>query len=226
MTIRTVAVEDDRRYRTSLETLFAHADGFELADSFSSADEAIERATAIARDNGPLPWDIVLMDLELPGIGGTEATRILKQIAPATRVIVVTVFDSSNTVLEAICAGADGYLTKRTSPATIVEEVRSVVAGGAPLSAGVARTVLNLLRSSAIHRDDATPGAVTTSLDLTERELAVLRCLVRGRPYKHVASDLDISIDTVRSHIRHIYGKLQVHSVAQAVSRAIREGLV
>jgi DNA-binding NarL/FixJ family response regulator len=225
MTIRTVAVEDDRRYRASLETLFAHADGFDLVESFSSADEAIERATTLVRENGPLPWDIVLMDLELPGTSGTEGTRILKRLAPSMRVVVVTVFDSSNTVLEAICAGADGYLTKRTPPAIIVDEVRSVIAGGAPLSAGVARTVLNLLRASPPRGESSTSPGVT-SLDLTEREVAVLRCLVRGRPYKQVASELDISIDTVRTHIRHIYGKLQVHSVAQAVSRAIRDGLV
>jgi DNA-binding NarL/FixJ family response regulator len=217
VTIRLVAVEDDRRYRASLETLFAHAPGFRLVESFASGDALLNRVVESAAPERR-PWDLALMDLELPGTDGITCTRTLKEQLPGITVVVVTVREDANDVLAAICAGADGYLTKRTPPGEILAELRSVMDGGSPLSAGVARTVLELLRGQS-----RPPRA---RLDLTEREQAVLRCLVNGRTYQEAGDDLGISIDTVRSHVRHVYGKLQVHTVAQAVSRAIRDGLV
>ncbi|NIP61108.1 MAG: response regulator [Gemmatimonadetes bacterium] len=222
MSIHVVAIEDDDRYRGSLERLFEHAAGFTLLGSHVTAESALDSLEAAGR-GGPRPsWDLVLMDLELPGIGGIEATRQVKELLDDVRVVVLTVFEEPRTVLEAICAGADGYLVKRMPPEELLEELRSVVAGGAPLSGGVARTVLNLLRHL---RDEPEPRS-PSRLDLTPREQEVLRCLVRGMSYKRVARELDISLDTVRSHVRSVYSKLQVHSVSQAVSRAIREGLV
>jgi DNA-binding NarL/FixJ family response regulator len=227
MTIRLVAVEDDRRYRASLETLFAHAAGFRLVETFPTGDAALARVEDWRRRGEPAPWDLVLMDLELPGTNGISCTQTLKAKAPNLTVVVVTVLEDANAVLQAICAGADGYLTKRTPPAEMLAELRSVMAGGSPLSAGVARTVLGLLRTqAAAPRLGRTSLSPAERLDLTEREQAVLRGLVQGFPYKRVADELGISLDTVRSHVRHVYAKLQVHSVAQAVSRAIREGLV
>lgn len=227
MTVRTVAVEDDRRYRESLQTLLEHSGDFVLVDSFPSADAAIAKVLEARRSGGAAHWDLVLMDLDLPGTDGIAATRRLKDLLPSVIVVVLTVFEESHTVLRAICAGADGYLAKRAPPAEILYELRSVISGGAPLSAGVARTVLELIRR------DAEGGGPTgyrkdrgSRLDLTERELDVLRCLVGGMSYKRVGHHLGISLDTVRSHVRSVYSKLQVHSVAQAVSRALREGLV
>jgi DNA-binding NarL/FixJ family response regulator len=220
MTIRLVAVEDDRRYRASLETLFAHAPGFRLVETFPTGDALLNRVTP-GRERPP--WDLVLMDLELPGTDGISCTRALKERVPDLTVVVVTVLEDADDVLEAICAGADGYLTKRTPPAEILAELRSVMAGGSPLSAGVARTVLDLLRRQHGPRRHDRLGAAP--FELTEREQTVLRCLVQGRTYQQAADALGISLDTVRSHVRHVYGKLQVHTVAQAVSRAIREGL-
>ena len=138
--------------------------------------------------------------------------------------VVLTVFEQSGTILEAICAGADGYLVKRTPPSRLVLELRDVMQGGSPLSAGVASTVLGLLRREAAGRGQWRGGEAR--LGLTDREQDVLRCLVEGMQYKTVADHLEISLDTVRSHVRSVYGKLQVHSVAEAVSRAIRERLV
>jgi DNA-binding NarL/FixJ family response regulator len=223
VTTRLVAVEDDRRYRASLETLFAHATGFRLVETFASGDAALNRVEGLRRRNERPPWDLVLMDLELPGTDGITCTRALKERIPGLSVVVVTVLEDANAVLQAICAGADGYLTKRTPPAEILAELQTIMGGGSPLSAGVARTVLTLLRSQATPRRGALEAA---RFELTERELAVLQGLVQGFPYKRVADELGISIDTVRSHVRHVYAKLQVHSVAQAVGRAIREGLV
>ncbi len=225
MTIDVIAVEDDRRFRAGLETLFAHAPGFRLAASFGSAEAALE-AVRLARLRGREPdWELALMDLQLPGIGGIEATRRLKRLLPGITIVVLTVFEEPRTVLEAIRAGADGYLLKQTPPAELLAELRAVRAGGAPLTAGVARTVLDLLRGEAGGRAagrTAAPGR----LDLTDREQEVLRCLVQGLAYKQAAARLGISIDTVRAHVRSIYGKLRVHSAAEAVGRAVRERLV
>lgn len=224
VTTRLVAVEDDRRYRASLETLFAHATGFRLVETFASGDAALNRVEGWRRRGERPPWDLVLMDLELPGTDGITCTRALKERIPDLSVVVVTVLEDANAVLQAICAGADGYLSKRTPPAEILAELQTIMAGGSPLSAGVARTVLTLLRNQATPLRRGLDESAR--FELTERELAVLQGLVQGFPYKRVADALGISLDTVRSHVRHVYAKLQVHSVAQAVSRAIREGLV
>ncbi len=227
MTINVVAIEDDSRYRASLRTLLEHSSGFSLVAAYESADAALTELES-AGHGGPEPgWDLILMDLELPGTHGIEATRRIKDHLDDIHVVVITVFEEPHTVLEAICAGADGYLVKRTPPEELLAELRSVVAGGSPLSAGVARTVLGLLRhlgGDQPSSDAAREGP--SRLDLTDREQEVLRCLVQGNSYRQIGAELGISLDTVRSHVRSVYSKLQVHSVAQAVSRAIREGLV
>ncbi len=225
MTVRTVTVEDDRRYRASLKTLFEHAGDFRLVDSFPSADAAL----AALRERGAAGagWDLVLMDVDLPGTDGIAATRAVKELAPATMVVVLTVFEESHIVLRAICAGADGYLAKRARPDEILDDLRSVMTGGAPLSAGVARTVLNLVRTrpDVPRRSDPRRIEGMSQFDLTPREQEVLSCLVGGMAYKQVAHHLGISHDTVRTHVRSVYSKLQVHSVAEAVGRAIHAGL-
>jgi DNA-binding NarL/FixJ family response regulator len=166
------------------------------------------------------------MDLELPGMDGIEATRRLGQLRPDATVVVLTVFEAPDTVLEAICAGAVGYLEKRLPPGEILAELRSVMAGGSPLSPGIARTVLGLLRRFRDEPGASPSGSGPSRLGLTDREHEVLRCLVEGLPYKQVAAELGISHNTVRTHVRSVYDKLQVQNVAQAVSRALREGLV
>jgi DNA-binding NarL/FixJ family response regulator len=213
--IRVATVEDDPRYRASLETLVRHADEFELVGSFGSPAEAL------ASLEGAASWpDLVLMDLQLPGMSGVECTRRLKALHPEVAVVMLTVFEDRAHLVEAITAGADGYLLKRTPAGQLLEQLRSVMAGGSPLSAGVARTVLEIVRQIGIGSDPA------TAVDLTPREREVLSCLVQGMSYKAVARGLGISIDTVRSHIRAVYRKLQVNNVAEAVGRALREGLV
>lgn len=226
--VRVVIVEDDARYRQSLETLFGWAPAFTLAESFASADAAIARLER-ARHQGVTPgWNLVLMDLALPGTDGIEATRRIKRLVPDLRVVVLTVFEESHTVLEAVCAGADGYLVKRTPPRELVDELRSIMSGGAPISGGVARTILELVRRLADRAGVAggTTAAAPSRLALTDRERDVLRCLVEGMGYDKTAAALGISAHTVRAHIRSVYSKLQVHSIAQAVSRALQDRLV
>ncbi|NIQ60322.1 MAG: response regulator [Gammaproteobacteria bacterium] len=224
MTHRVVAVEDDRRYRESLHTLFRHTADFDLTATFGSGEAALEHLRA-TEGGGPDSWDLVLMDLELPGMSGIEATERIRRSLPAVSVVVLTVFEDPSNVLRAICAGADGYLTKGQPPDELIAELRSVMEGGSPLSPAVARTVLQLLRRLG-PEPGAGPGPGDPALDLTDREREVLGCLVDGRSYKRTATELGISKNTVRSHVRSIYDKLQVRNVAQAVSRALREGLV
>lgn len=227
MTQRVAIVEDDERFLSTLRIFFEHLEGFELADTFRAAEPALAEAQVRAGEEDRAPWDMVLMDLELPQLHGIEATRQLKARWPAMPVVILTAFEDPAAILEAICAGADGYLVKRISARELRHQLQSIVEGGAPLTADVARTVLRLLRHSTVGtapRDSE--GIHPTRLDLTTREQDVLRCLVRGMSYKQTAEELGISLDTVRGHVRGVYRKLQVHSVAHAVSRAVREHLV
>ncbi len=220
--MRVLIIEDDPRYREGLETLFEHTPGIELAASYPDARQALRTLERRARLGDGPPADVVVTDLEMPHVDGIEGTRRLKALWPDLPVVVVTVFEEPATILKAICAGADGYLLKSTSARELIAQLRAVTAGGAPMTAGVARTVLGLLRSQPGPAEQKAPSR----LDLTEREQEVLRCLVNGNSYKQTAGELGVSIDTVRTLIRRLYKKLQVHSVAEAVSRAIREGLV
>ncbi|MGD2114981.1 MAG: response regulator transcription factor [Acidobacteriota bacterium] len=221
MKYRIAIVEDDRRYRVSLERLIASAQDLQLAGSYGCAEDALRAAT---RQGAARPWDLVLMDLELPGMSGTKATRRLKEWWPRVQVVVLTVFEEPSTVLEAICSGADGYLSKSVAGKEILDQARIVLGGGGSLTPGVARTLLELVRNPLPRPRDA--AAAPGRVDLTDRERDVLRGLVQGLAYKQIASTLGISIDTVRSHVKHVYRKLQVHGVAEAVGRAIREKLV
>lgn len=215
--VRLVVVEDDRRYRLSLEAVITHTPDFELVASYGEPAPAVAAAEQAVRP----PWDLVLMDVELPGFSGIEATRRLKRVLPELAIVMLTVFEEPATVIEAICAGADGYLLKKSSATELVAGIRQVAAGGSPLTAGVARSLLEVVRGMS-----EAASAAPSRLDLSPREQEVLRALVNGQSYKQVAATLDISIDTVRGHIRRLYKKLQVHSVAEAVTRAIRERLV
>lgn len=218
--VRVALVEDNMRYRQSIELLLAHTAGFTLARSVARADLLL----AEAKTDGPRRWDLVLMDLELPGMSGIEATRRLKAIDPTLPVVVLTVFEEPATILDAIAAGVDGYLLKKSSAGELLTLLRSILGGGAPLTPAVARTLLDFVRGQpAAHAD---PRRGVGRLDLSEREQEVLRGLVRGLAYKQIADECGNSLDTVRTHVRNIYRKLQVHSVAQAVGRAIRERLV
>ncbi|HXD31715.1 MAG TPA: response regulator transcription factor [Pyrinomonadaceae bacterium] len=228
MDLNVVIIEDDSRYRHSLETLFNNTAGFRLHGSFGSAYamlQSLENGERAGRDS---LWQLALVDIELPGMNGIEATRHLKKHLPAITVVMLTVFEEPAIILEAITAGADGYLLKKTSAPELLSQLKAITAGGSPLTPDVARTVLTLLRENTSKgiAGKIFNTASPTRLDLTEREHAVLQSLVKGLSYKQTASQLNISIDTVRTHIRGIYRKLQVHSVAEAVARAIRQKLV
>jgi DNA-binding NarL/FixJ family response regulator len=217
--LRVTVVEDDDHYRGSLEILLALEPGFELAGSHSDASSLVTHVTCLPAD-APVPWDLTLMDIDLPGMSGIEATRAIKAARPEAKIVMLTAFEDPGKILEAIRAGADGYLLKRAGVTEVIEQLRVVASGGAPMTPGIARSVLDLLREGAPRARHAPAG-----LELSERERAVLGALVRGLAYKQVAAELDLSIDTVRTYIRRIYTKLQVHSATEAVARAVRENL-
>jgi DNA-binding NarL/FixJ family response regulator len=224
MTRRVAIVEDDARYRESLETLLGYSPDFEAAGSFAST-EALERELErLAVRGAAVPWELALVDLELPGQDGIHATRRLKEHAPRSYVVIVTVFEDPSVIVEAISAGADGYLLKTASARELLEALRNVVTGGSSLTPAVARHLLEWMRG---HSPPSDSGARSPHrLDLTDRERAVLRGLVDGLSYGEIASSLDVALDTVRTHVRNVYRKLRVRNVAQAVGRAIRDRLV
>jgi DNA-binding NarL/FixJ family response regulator len=222
--LRVALVDDDVRYRASLELLFAYTSGFVVAASCGTAAELLAAAEAVADRPRVERWDVVLLDVDLPGTNGIEAVRQLKERLPDVQVVMLTVFEEPTTMVQAICAGADGYLLKRASARELLEQVRLAAGEGAPLSAPVARRILDHLRR--VGGGELASASRPTRIELSTREREVLRGLVDGRSYQQVADALAVHIDTVRTHIRHLYRKLRVHSAAEAVARAVREQLV
>jgi DNA-binding NarL/FixJ family response regulator len=209
--IKVAIIEDQQVLREGLAFLINSTDGFRCTAGFGSVEQALRR---IADD---LP-QVVLVDIGLPGMSGIEGIRVLKQRWPALLVITLTVYEDDQKIFDALCAGASGYLLKRTSPARLVESLKEVVSGGAPMSPEVARRVITLFKNvrPSDHADH----------NLTPHELRLLKLLVEGHSYKTAAGELGSSINTIGTHIQSIYRKLQVHSKSEAVVKALRAGLV
>jgi DNA-binding NarL/FixJ family response regulator len=215
---RLVIYEDNPELRASLGELLAGTPGLELVGAFGNCTQAGD-------DMRRLRPHVVLMDIDMPGCSGIDGLRYVKAVAPATNVLMLTVFEDNDRVFDAICAGADGYLLKKTPPARLLEAIGEVRAGGAPMTPAVARQVLRLFPKPASSVVRAAPVPTESLAHLSAREQEVLTLLVKGYSYKMIAADRQISIDTVRSHIKKIYEKLHVRSMTEAVSKAMREGL-
>ena len=222
MPTRVAIVEDNPTFRETLGAFVSHLEGFARVAEFGAAEPALYEARRRLVAGPDLGWDLVLMDVELPQMNGIDATRQLRKMAPDVPIVVLTVFENPQVILEAISAGASGYVLKKSSARELTAQLRAVMDGGAPLTPSVAATVLEFVRRV----QPAVAPADPHRLDLTERETDVLRRLAEGRSYALAASDLGISESTVRTHVRAIYRKLQVHSVAAAVRLAVRSGLV
>ena len=210
--ITTVAtIEDRREIREGLATLIDDTPGFRCVGRYRSMEEAL--------DGFPNhPADLSLVDIELPGMSGLDGIRILRERYPSMLLLMLTVYDDDERIFEALCAGACGYLLKKTPPQRLLESLHDAVNGGAPMSPDVARRVIRLFK-------DVRPPE-KAEYDLSPHEVRLLKLMVDGHSYKSAASILHVSPHTVSFHLRHIYEKLEVHSKSEAVAKALRNRLV
>jgi DNA-binding NarL/FixJ family response regulator len=215
MDTRVSIVEDDEGIRSSLAKVLDHAAGFCCLAAYPDAETALRRVP----DNPP---DVVLMDINLPGLSGIECLRQLKALVPGLRVVMLTVYDDEDNVFESLKAGADGYLLKRASRAAMMESLAELLQGGVPMSRQIARCVIQYFRNLGQPQPPVPPKPEPAALTARERE--ILQKLAEGYHYKEIADAFHISIHTVRNHIRGIYDKLQVHSRTEAVVKHLAAG--
>ncbi len=210
-TIRVMIVEDDRVVREGLSLIIDGTPGYHCVGAFGSVEEALTLA-------GYAQPDVMLLDINLPGMLGSEGVKVFRAKYPALQVLMLTIYAEQERVFESICNGATGYLLKKTPPARLLEAISEAHEGGAPMSPEIARKVIRLFRQSAppIHSD----------YQLTPQETRLLRLLSDGYSYQSSAGQLNISINTVRNYIRSIYEKLHVNSKSEAVSKALRHRLI
>jgi DNA-binding NarL/FixJ family response regulator len=207
MAIKVSIIEDDDWIRENLASRIKQTAGFICAGSYRTGEEALAELPAQAPD-------VVLMDINLPKMNGIECVRQLKALLPSAQVLMLTVYEDSDKIFNSLLAGASGYLLKRTSQAEIVEAIADVHRGNSPMTGHIARKVVQYFNQR---------GGFGTEVEkLSPREREVLDHLARGVPYKEIADVLSVSIDTVRVHIKGIYGKLHVHSRGEAVAKYMR----
>ena len=214
-TIQVGLVEDQPQTRQGLTALIGGTPGYRCAGAWRSCEEMLGRLPEA-------PPDVLLLDIGLPGMSGIDGARRVREILPALPILMLTVHEDNDLILEALCAGACGYLVKKTVPARLLEAIREAHEGGSPMSSHIARRVVDVLRTLRVETvpEDAHDGL------LTPREREILRGLAAGNTYQTAARSLGISTDTVRFHIRKIYRKLHAHSQSEAVAKALRKKLL
>ncbi len=230
--INVIIVEDNDIIREGLAMLINGTDGFYCTASFPDCESMLEAIEI-------LKPDVLLMDIQLPGMSGIEGVKRVKKIFPELDILILTIYEESDLIFEALCAGASGYLVKKTPPSRLLEAIKETYEGGSPMSANIARKVVNLIQHTKfgsnstetispklIKRANSSAETNKENSNFTEREHEILNALVQGNSYQAIADSLFISTNTVRYHIRNIYRKLHVHSQSEAVSKALRKGLV
>ena len=203
--IHIAIVEDDPEIRQTLSLIIDGSQGFVCKHVFPDGESAIKGIKDI-------PVDVVLMDIDLPGISGIEATRLMKREHPKMDFIMLTVQSDDDSIFESLCVGASGYLLKDTNPADLLVHIREVFEGGSPMSSQIARRIINSFR--------------TIENQLSDRETEVLKNLSKGFNYKEIAEEMYLSPHTVKTHIKNIYGKLHVNNRAEAIYKAIKQKLI
>lgn len=212
MNINVALFEDSKALRESLAQLINNEPDMTCTGAFPNAN-SLQRSMLLSRP------DVVMMDINMPGTSGIDAVRWIKERFPNVAIMMQTVFEDNDKIFAAICAGASGYMLKKTPPKQMMIAVRETYQHGAPMTASVAVKILQMFRAQ--HT-----GAKTELIVLSDREKEILSLLVKGKSYKAIASLCFISIDTVSTHMKHIYHKLHVHSKGEAVAKAIHQKLV
>jgi DNA-binding NarL/FixJ family response regulator len=207
MLITVSIVEDNDKLRNTLARALNRVEGFQCTSHYGSAEEAIKGLPS----HRP---SVVLMDINLPGMNGVECVRQLKQILPETQIVMLTVYEDTENIFNALKSGATGYLLKRTTQAELIEAIREVHRGGSPMTTHIARKVVQTLQQA--------PAPSQPAEALSPREQEVLDCLAKGFLYKEIAEKLGISYETVHTYIRRIYEKLQVRTRTEAVAKFLR----
>ncbi len=211
--VEVAIVEDNATIRQGLAALIDGTPGYRCGGTYNDCESLLCRLRE-------LKAQVLLMDIRLPGMSGIEGVRRVKAVLPDLNVLILTIYDENDLVFEALCAGACGYLVKKTPPARLLEAISEAAAGGSPMSSHIARKVVNLLRDTSPRPSKNEPAL------LTQREREILNGLAGGGTYQALARNCNISTDTVRFHIRNIYRKLQAHSQSEAVAKALRRGII
>lgn len=211
MATTIVIYEDNTSLRESLTNLLKLTGEYEVAGAYADCKNVEEDIQA-------LQPNVILMDIDMPEINGIKAVQLIRKFNQQVQIIMLTVFDDNNHVYDALCAGANGYLLKKYVSDKLVHSIQEVLQGGAPMSPSIARMVINYMQQSVTVPDN--------NYQLTNREKEILQSLSKGNSFKLIAAELEISLDTVRTHIKHIYDKLHVRSQTEAVIKAINEKLV
>ena len=209
--VKVAVIEDQRKLREYLAALIDGSEGFRCAGSYRSMEEALAKIASTVPD-------VALVDIGLPGMDGIEGIRILKERYPKLILLAHTVYDGDERIFDALCAGASGYLLKKTTPTRLLESLKEAVTGGAPMTPEVAHKVITLFRD---FRPREEPDE-----QLTPHELRLLEMLVEGHNYKTAAAELGVTTHTISFHLQRIYEKLHVHSKTEAVAKALRNRLI
>jgi DNA-binding NarL/FixJ family response regulator len=210
MPISISIVEDNDKLRATLAKVIGRADGFRFASDYASAEDALA-------DLPKVEPDVVLMDINLPGINGVECVRKLKTLLPQTQVMMLTVYEDTENIFNALAAGANGYMLKRTPTKDLIEAIREMQRGGSPMTTHIARLVVQSFQKASAPASSAGDLA-----ELSEREQQVLDLLAQGLIYKEIAEKLNIGYETVHTYIRRIYEKLQVRTRTEAVAKFLQ----
>lgn len=209
MVKKIIIFEDNNGLRKGLEELLQLTDEFVVIAAYDNCMQAEQQV----REGTP---DVILMDIDMPGRTGIEAVKIIRSFNKEVQIIMLTVFDDSTHVFDAICAGASGYLLKKNVSEKLIPSIKEVLDGGAPMSPSIAKMVVNSMQQS----------TATNIYNFNEKEKVILSLLCKGNSYKMIADETGYAFETIRSYIKKIYEKLQVHSATEAVSKAIKERLV